>query len=52
MEQTDGVAIAAYVNALDGAMKAFFDRVNEPADAARAAEAHRADYVKNNEVLM
>lgn len=48
----DGSAIAAYVNALDGGMKAFFDRVNDPGDAAAAAEAYMADYVKNNEVIM
>lgn len=48
----DGHAIAAYVNALDGAMKAFFASVNDPAKAAEAAEAYMADYVKNNEILM
>ena len=52
VDPVDGKAIAAYVNALDGAMKAFFDRVNDPADAAKAAEAHMAEYVKNNEILM
>lgn len=48
----DGRAIAAYVNALDGAMKAFFASVNDPASAADAAESYMADYVKNNEILM
>lgn len=52
LDSADGAGIAAYINAFDGAMKAFFDRVNDPADAARAAEAHMAAYVKNNEVLM
>ncbi len=48
----DGRAIAAYVNAFDGAMKAFFASVNDPAAAAEAAEAYMAEYVKNNEILM
>lgn len=52
LETVDGSAIAAYINALDGAMKAFFDRVSDPVDAAKAAEARMADYIRNNEVIM
>ena len=52
VDSADGSAIAAYVNALDGAMKAFFARVDDPAEAARAAEARMAAYIKDNEVLM
>ncbi|MCR5611416.1 MAG: ribbon-helix-helix protein, CopG family [Clostridiales bacterium] len=52
LDSVDGSSIAAYINALDGAMKAFFDRVNDPVDAAAAAEACMAAYVKNNEVLL
>lgn len=52
VEQADGSAIAAYINAFDGAMKAFFDRVDDPASAAAAAEKRMAEYVRNNEVIM
>ena len=52
VESADGDSIAAYINALDGAMKAFFSRIDDPADASRAAESFMAEYVKNNEVLM
>lgn len=48
----DGASVAAYINAFDGAMKAFFDRVDDPADAAKAAEACMEEYVANNEILM
>ncbi|MBQ3850438.1 MAG: hypothetical protein IKX16_06380 [Clostridia bacterium] len=51
-ESVDGESIAAYVNAFDGAMKAFFSRVNEPADASSAAEAHMANYIRNNDIIM
>ena len=51
-DRADGSAIAAYINALDGAMKAFFDSVNEPAEAAARAEAQMAAYVSRNDVLM
>lgn len=52
LDSADGSAIAAYVNAFDGAMKAFFDRISDPAGAAAAAEAHMAAYVNKNEVLL
>ncbi len=52
LEYADGEAIASYVNALDGAMKAFFSRINDPADASAAAESRMAEYVKNNEIIM
>ena len=52
LDHADGPAIAAYINAFDGAMNAFFDRIGDPADAARAAEAQMAEYVRNNEVLL
>lgn len=52
LDGADGASIAAYVNAFDGAMKAFFDRVNDPADAAAAAEACMAAYVENNDIIM
>lgn len=47
-----GEDIAAYINAFDGAMKAFFDSINDPADATRAAESVMAEYVKQNEIIM
>ena len=52
VEAVDGDSIAAYINALDGAMKAFFSLVNDPADASRAAESFMAEYVKNNEIIL
>ncbi|MBO4848156.1 MAG: ribbon-helix-helix protein, CopG family [Clostridia bacterium] len=52
LESADGESIAAYINALDGAMKAFFSRVDDPADAAAAAESRMAEYVNSNEVIM
>lgn len=52
LEQADGSAIAAYINAFDGAMKAFFARVDDPASAAAAAEERMAEYVSKNEVIM
>lgn len=52
LDAADGDAIAAYVNALDGAMKAFFERVDDPAEAASAAEAHMAAYVNKNDIIM
>lgn len=51
-EAVDGSYIAAYVNAFDGAMKAFFARVNDPASAKDAVESCMADYVKSNDILM
>ena len=51
-DSVDGSSIAAYVNAFDGAMKAFFSRIDDPAGASAAAESYMADYVKNNEVIM
>ncbi|MCR5809375.1 MAG: ribbon-helix-helix domain-containing protein [Clostridiales bacterium] len=48
----DGEAIAAYINALDGAMKAFFAKLSDPETASAAAESFMAAYVKNNEILM
>jgi hypothetical protein len=51
-EPLDGSSIAAYVNAFDGAMKAFFDRADQPGDATQAVEAIMADYVRSNEVIM
>ena len=51
-EPLDGSSIAAYVNAFDGAMKAFFDRADRPSDATQAVEAIMADYVRSNEVIM
>ena len=48
----DGEAIAAYVNALDSAMKAFFANLGDPESAAAAAESRMASYVKNNEIIM
>ncbi len=52
LETADGASIAAYINALDGAMKAFFSRIDDPADASAAAESYIAEYVKNNEIIM
>lgn len=52
VETVDGSNIAAYVNAFDGAMKAFFAAVSDPADASAAAEAQMSDYVRNNEIIM
>lgn len=52
LESADGEAIAAYINALDGAMKAFFASVDDAKAASSAAESYIADYVKNNEVIM
>lgn len=51
-ETVDGNSIAAYINALDGAMKAFFASVDDAKAAAAAAESYISDYVKNNEVIM
>ena len=51
-EAVDGSAIAAYVNAFDGAMKAFFAGVNDPAEAQEAVEARMADYVRRNDIIM
>ena len=48
----DADALAAYIGAFDGAMKAFFSGIDRPSEAAEAAEAKMAEYVKNNEVLM
>lgn len=45
-------ALAAYIGAFDGAMKAFFVNIDSPVAAAEAAEAKMAEYVKNNEILM
>ncbi len=52
VETVDGNSIAAYINALDGAMKAFFASVDDAKAAAAAAESYISDYVKNNEVIM
>lgn len=52
LDAADGDSIAAYVNALDGAMKAFFSRIDDPADASAAAECCMAEYVKNNDIIM
>lgn len=51
-EPLDGSSIAAYVNAFDGAMKAFFDRADAPSEATQAVEAIIADYVRKNDVIM
>lgn len=51
-EPVDGSCIAAYINAFDGAMKAFFAGVNDPAAATEAVEAYMADYVRRNEIIM
>ena len=52
LSSVDGDSIAAYVNALDGAMKAFFNELDDPQSASGAAESFMAEYVKNNEILM
>lgn len=51
-ESIDGSCIAAYINAFDGAMKAFFASVADPAGASSAAESYISDYVRNNEIIM
>ena len=48
----DADALAAYIGAFDGAMKAFFNDIDRPVAAAEAAEASMAEYVRNNEILM
>lgn len=48
----DGDALAAYIGAFDGAMKAFFSKIDSPAEAAEAAESRMAEYVNGNEVIM
>ncbi len=47
-----GDAIAEYIRTFDGAMKAFFARIDSPNEAAQVAEAHIAAYVRNNTVLL
>lgn len=51
-EAVEAEHIAAYVNAFDGAMKAFFASISNPAEASEAAEAKMAEYVRQNEVIM
>ena len=48
----DADALAAYIGAFDGAMKAFFNNIDRPGTAAEAAEACIAEYVRKNDVLM
>lgn len=47
-----GDAIAEYIKAFDGAMKAFFARIDYPHEAAQAVEPFIADYVQNNSVIL
>jgi hypothetical protein len=47
-QQRQGEIIADYIRALDGAMKAFFARLDEPEEAARACERIYKDYLKND----
>lgn len=48
----DGDSIAAYINALDAAMKAFFAGINDPLGASEAVESYMAEYVKKNDIIM
>ncbi len=52
LDSIDADALAAYIGAFDGAMKAFFNSIDSPLAAAEAAEAKLAEYVKNNRILM
>ena len=51
-ETIDADALAAYIGAFDGAMKAFFENIGDPVAAAQAAEARMAEYVRANGIIM